>query len=180
VKARDNPLCTDRQLAFRYRPLDCTWDDLMRRLHNLRYRCLVVGPEGSGKTTLLEDLAPRLHALGFATTFVRIDDGLPRVSAGPSAIVLLDGAEQLDRTSWNALCEQTRQSAGLVATSHTAGRLPTLIECRTSVPLLRRIVADLAPQHAALLEPLLADVYARRNGNIRLALGDLYDVLAGL
>lgn len=152
----------------------------MHRLQALRYRCLIVGPEGSGKTTLLEDLAPRLHALEFATTFFSIDGGFPRVSAGPSDIVLLDGAEQLDRACWNALSRQTRYNAGLIATSHIAGRLPTLIECRTTLELLRQTVVELAPGHFSRLEPMLPELFRRRKGNVRLALADLYDVMAEL
>ncbi len=180
MKARDNPFATDRHLAFRYRPLDCTWDHLLRRLAALRYRALIVGPEGSGKTTLLEDLVPPLRASGFATRLTAFNGTGPFVPAEPGQILLLDGTERLDRRGWTTLLRHTRPAAGLIATAHVAGPLPTLIECRTTLPLLRDIVAALAPQHLSRLEPLLPRLFARRSGNIRLALADLYDVMAEL
>jgi hypothetical protein len=73
----------------------------------------------------------------------------------------------------------TRRAGLLVATLHRPRLLPTLIECRTDLGLLRELVAELAPADAPLLEPRLDELFERHRGNIRLCLRELYDVYAG-
>ena len=65
----------------------------------------------------------------------------------------------------------------MIVTTHGHGRLPTLIECTTSVGLLQRIMRSLAPDAAATAPPA-AELFIRHHGNIREALRELYDVYA--
>ncbi|MBL8849862.1 MAG: hypothetical protein JNG89_09265, partial [Planctomycetaceae bacterium] len=70
--------------------------------------------------------------------------------------------------------------AGLVVTLHRSGRLPTLIDCRTSSDLLESIVARLAPDDVDHLRGELPALFHRHQGNIRLCLRSLYDRYAFL
>ena len=89
----------------------------------------------------------------------------------------LDGAEQLGTVAWRRFRWQTRRAGGLIIATHTPGRLPTLIECTTSVGLLERIIHRLAPDGLDAESPA-AELFARHRGNIRDALRELYDVYA--
>lgn len=191
MRARDNPFATNRVHAIRYRlPAGLTWDGLLRRLAELNYRAALVGPEGSGKTTLLEDLAPRLTTLGFNPKPLRLD--VDRRCFSPFLresflvnldrrdVILLDGAEQLDRLGWLSFQWLARCAGGLIIASHRPGLLPTLIECRTTPGLLAEIVGQLDPNENGLQCLHLAELYLRHRGNLRLALRELYDHCATL
>jgi hypothetical protein len=194
VKARDNPFRVARVLsAIRYEvPASNDGDDrggavsLLPRLEALRYRAAIVGPHGSGKTTLLEDLENVLEARGFRIAHVRLgtdDPQLPRAWRSSARlldegdIVCLDGAEQIGPIAWRRFRWQARRAGGLIVTTHTPGRLATLIECTTSVTLLHRIIQRLAPDGLAAAPPA-AELFARHRGNLRDALRELYDVYA--
>lgn len=199
MKARDNPFRVARVLsAIRYEvPADGDSNGrdagvLLPRLEALRFRAAIVGPHGSGKTTLLEDLESVLAARGFRIVHVRLDTSdphlprewrwRPRSSAqvrelDANDIICLDGAEQLGRIAWMRFRWRTRRAGGLIITTHERGRLPTLIECATSVGLLQRIMQRLAPE-ALATAPSAADLFTRHHGNIREALRELYDVYA--
>ena len=185
MRARDNPFRTDRVLEVRYRPLRGSWDDLLAKLHALRYRAAVVGPQGSGKTTLLEDLAPRLRDRGYTVRELRLDTETPRfapdfldryvASLTPSDVVLFDGAEQLGSLGWSRFERGTRAAAGLVITAHRPGRLPSLIETSTSPELLQGLVEQILGERSTDLRPLLPALFERHRGNLREALRELYD-----
>ena len=102
-----------------------------------------------------------------------------RRTAAQSDIVFVDGAEQLGPLAWWRFRRIVRQATGLVITSHRSGRLPTLIECRTSPTLLRELVTELAPDDIEKLEPRLDDLFERHKGNLRSCLRELYDRYAG-
>ena len=146
IRARDNPFATDRVLAVRYQPIGWTWDELMARLSRLRYRCAIVGPEGFGKTTLLEDLEPLLVARGFAVRWLRFNREQRTIPVNFAAsissgdIVLFDGCEQIGALAWRRFLFRTRRAGGVIVTTHTPGRLPTLVECATSPELLGGII----------------------------------------
>ena len=188
MKARDNPFTAERVLAtIRYESPDGTLDTLIARLAALGYRGAIVGPHGAGKTTLLEDLASVLQQRGFRITFLRLasdDRRLPHDwpamagELGPRDLVCLDGAEQISLAAWLWFRFRARRAAGLIVTSHTRGRLPLLIECRTSADLLERIVRRLSPLPAAGGPPA-AELFRRHRGNLRNALRELYDFHAG-
>jgi hypothetical protein len=186
MRARDNPFGAQRLLALRYHLLSgLTWDDLLARLAALGYRAALVGPHGHGKTTLLEDLAARLEDRGFRLRSATLHAGDRRLSAGQERVLfsdltrrdclLLDGAEQLNPLSWRRAERRSRAAGGLVVTSHRAGLLPTLVECRTTPELLSDLVRQLLGAEAGGLQPLLGELYDRHGGNLRDVLRELYD-----
>jgi hypothetical protein len=191
MKARDNPFAVERVHAIRYRPLDTTFDEILRRLRELSYRAAIVGPEGAGKTTLLEDLQGMLEQKGFRPRPVFVNDTshLDRAACRRllseltrDQIVLLDGADLIRRSDWSLLKRGTTiHAGGLVITSHRHGLLPTLIECATTPALLTEIVARLLlpPSHDISSE-FLDHLYERHLGNLRTCLRELYDFYAGL
>jgi hypothetical protein len=197
MKARDNPFGASRVLAsIRFvcpagRPggaAEETAADLLPRLATLGHRAAIVGPHGSGKTTLLEDLEGLLARRGFGVRHVRLDTldrRLPhrwRIHAarlGPRDVVCLDGAEQLGPLRWLWFRWSVRRAGGVIITAHRGGRLPTLIDCATSVDLLDRIIARLVPAPVSGA-PTAAELFVRHGGNLRDALRDLYDVYARL
>ena len=181
TRARDNPFSSDRVLAIRFRPQDgCTWPGLLARLEAMHYRAAIVGPKGTGKTTLLEDLRDHLESTGRRCRLIRLsseDQRIPRGAFDAIArdeIILLDGAEQLAATRWAWLRWRTRRAAGVIVTSHTPGRLPTLLETRTTPQLLEAILTDLIPSSRP--EPTrVHELFSRHRGNLRDALRELYD-----
>lgn len=178
MRACDNPFAVHRVLRQRYRLDDAGWTRLLARLASHEWRGAIVGPHGAGKTTLLEDLAARLSAAGWRTHYIFLNRESPRLAAGslPFAsaddFILLDGAEQLPALAWWRFRWQTRRAGGLVITTHSAGRLPTLWECRTSPELLRAITADLG---VPLDSSTGSALHGRHAGNVREALRELYD-----
>ncbi|HUG91194.1 MAG TPA: hypothetical protein VML55_10185 [Planctomycetaceae bacterium] len=176
--------------ALRYRfEAGCGWSGLLDRLAGLGHRAAIVGPEGSGKTTLQEELARTLSDRGAAVRWLRLRrdsrrDGRRLIrellaGLGPGDLVFVDGAEQLGALAWRRFVRRTAGCRGLVITTHRPGRLPTLIECRTTPGLLRRLVAELVPDESGRLDAALEDLFARHEGNLRLCLRELYDVWAG-
>ena len=100
-------------------------------------------------------------------------------AASTEDVLLVDGVEQLGPLTWRKLRRGSLSHAGLIITTHAPGRLPTLIECRTSVELLDEIVTELAPAEIGRLRPKLPPLFARHDGNVRLCLRELYDWHAG-
>jgi hypothetical protein len=189
--ARDNPFRTERILTVRYRHLDTDWDALLARLASLNFRAAVCGPEGSGKTTLLEDLGALFAAQGRNTRWLTLRPETRSAAAANLKLLLsssnardlsllVDGAEQLGPLNWRYLRQQSRRFAGLLITTHAPGRLPTLIECRTTLPLLASIVEQLVPQDAESLNDDLPRLFSSHGGNIRLCLRELYDRYAAI
>jgi energy-coupling factor transporter ATP-binding protein EcfA2 len=185
MRARDNPFRSELIERLPYRFQGATWARLLDRLKELNHRAAIVGQHGSGKTTLLEQLADHLQEQGFSTSSIRLDeehrkfdgDELQTVLEQMSAthIILLDGAEQMSWPAWRRFLWQTRATAGLIITTHQPGRLPTLIECRTSTDLLSALVAELLGVNAQAVRDQAADLYSKHRGNIREALRELYD-----
>jgi len=188
MQARDNPFAVQRVLAVRSRLARVTWEELLDRLAAFGFRAALVGPHGHGKTTLLEDLAPRLEERGFRLRSATLHAGDRRLTAAQEEtlfadlsgrdLLLVDGAEQLGRLSWLRLRRKSRAAGGLVITSHRAGLLPTLHECRTTPELLAGIVRDLLGAEAEGMSPEPEELWLRHRGNVRDALRELYDVWA--
>ena len=80
---------------------------------------------------------------------------------------------------WRRFLLATIRAGRLVATLHRPGRLPTLFECTTDAHLLGSLVRYLAPDDAVILEPHLAGLLRRHDGNIRHCFRELYDLYAG-
>lgn len=169
---------------MRYQLLGMSWDQLLARCERLQYRAALVGPCGSGKTTLLEDLEPKLRAKGFETVRLRLNRQSSayqrwRVSNTTSRqFLLFDGAEQLNWVGWQFFKWRTRRAAGLIVTTHKPGRLPTLLNCKTSAGLLSSIMAEVLA-HSGIAPPGdAADLFGRHRGNLREALRECYDLMA--
>ncbi len=183
MRARDNPLATHRVLTIRYRPLDCTWEQMMDRLAGMSYRAAIVGPKGSGKTTLIEDLSTRLAARGLAPRLIHLTAEHHQIGSSmlhgdaPNRIILIDGAEQLSWMRWRWLRLQTRTAPGLIITTHRPGRLPTLIHTSTTTQLLATIAGELLGDDLPP-PPRIDQLFARHRGNLRDALRELYDDFA--
>jgi hypothetical protein len=104
---------------------------ILRRFDEAGRRGQIVGPHGSGKSTLLAALAAALRAKGEQTKIVELHDGcrhLPADADPPAGgVLLVDGYEQLSRISrWRLAYGVRRRQAGLIVTTHTPQRLPTL------------------------------------------------------
>jgi hypothetical protein len=185
LRARDNPFRSERVLQVRYRLAGITWTELLGRCAALNYRAALIGPHGSGKTTLLEDLEPRLREQGFGPRFIRLDEETPRFAPGAirrlfagmaaTDILLFDGAEQLSLPAWCWFNWQARRYGGLIITTHRAGRLPTLFECKTSPQLLTEIAAVLLESPCELLQETAGALFRKHRGNLREALREWYD-----
>ncbi|MBX3415608.1 MAG: hypothetical protein KF708_23185 [Pirellulales bacterium] len=185
MKARENPFAVDRVLEIRYELPGESLDDLLARLERLGGRGAIVGPHGSGKTTLLEDIAARLERRGQRVYLLRLSAErrtIPRETMcslserlGAQDAVLCDGAEQLNPLAWRRFRFRVRQAGVLIATTHCAGRLPTLLETRTTPELLESIVRRLLNEPAAVFPFSVPALFARHAGNVRDALRELYD-----
>jgi energy-coupling factor transporter ATP-binding protein EcfA2 len=187
LRARDNPFAVERVLRLRYQFRDDDWSSLLQRLRSLNDRAAIVGPKGSGKTTLLEELAERLSARGLRIHRLFLNeqsraypaDFVRRLSSslGERDIILFDGCEQLSLPAWWRFQWATRRAGGLVITRHLPGRLPTLIECRTTRELFAELVGRL--HDPAMLAPDMLDrLFVKHRGNLRDAIRELYDLAA--
>jgi len=156
---------------------------LLDRLSAAGGSAALEGPHGSGKTTLLMALAAaaaaagrlggivRLHTRGDAVTVVRLV-----AHAAPGTIVCIDSWERMGPIAtavarWIAW----RRGCGFLVTSHRRTGLPVLVKCRTTVPLLARLVASLPDHGGFVTDADIAAAHAAHRGNLREALLDLYD-----
>ena len=186
MRACDNPFRTEPVLRVRYRLSGSTWAELLARCERARYRDALVGPHGTGKTTLLEDLETRLRERGFGTQLIRLDQEqrtfsrnfLDTLFANLTArdILLFDGAEQMGALAWRCFNWRARRAAGLIITTHWAGRLPTLWECSTSPELLNEIAAELCDVDGQGLRASAAALFSKHRGNLREALRECYEM----
>lgn len=146
-------------------------------------RVAIVGPHGTGKSTLLAALASRLAADRQPAEVVR----LRRLQDAPLVLrllarqavestLLVDGWERLGGPLALLIAAIARlRGLRMVVTSHRANGMPVAVRTAGTLPLLTAIVARL-PDHGALITgDDLSDAFARHGGNLRDALGDLYD-----
>jgi hypothetical protein len=159
---------------------------LMLRLRERNWCGEITGPHGTGKSTLVAALLaelrnagrePRLHLLHDGV--VRFDELTPRASRlGPGIVLIIDGYEQLSWWQKFRLRHTCRRAGcGLVVTAHLPSGLPELYRTSVTPALAGRVFALLTADRRALVTPadLLASLSAR-NGNLREALFDLYDL----
>jgi len=187
MKARDNPFAMARLERVAYRLEGVTHEALLQRFDALGRRAALVGVHGSGKTTLAAELAAHWRSVGRRVLALRLSSEERRLAPGllerqmaglgTNDVVLLDGAEQLGWWGWRQFLRRTHAAGGLLITTHRPGRLPTLLECRTTPDLLAGLVRELAPtfdlRAAGAGDP--AVLYWRHRGNLRDALRELYD-----
>ncbi|HET9765441.1 MAG TPA: hypothetical protein VFS60_01265, partial [Thermoanaerobaculia bacterium] len=89
----------------------------------------------------------------------------------------VDGAQELAAGEWRRLREASRAAGGLLITSHRAGLLPTLHECRTTPELLDDLLGELL-QGQSRDEAAADTLFAHHRGNLRDALLSAYDSYA--
>jgi len=187
---RSNPFCAARlrpgTIGFVFEPGKSV-AQLVDTLAANAWRGQITGGHGTGKSTLLVALVPAIEARGRSVNPIILAAGqrhLPRRyfrvlrrTAG-RGVAAVDGVEQLH--IWNRLllkrfCQS--HGTGLVVASHRSAQLPSLY--RTAVDegrawsVVQRL-QDGFPQHIEVGDLVLR--LARRHGNLREALFDLYDL----
>lgn len=145
---------------------------------------VIAGPHGTGKSTLLVAVEARLAETGRSAgllTLRRRRDGLrvlPAVLGAPAGSTLcIDGWERLPGPVAAAVRATARLcGCRLVVTSHRPDGPATAVHTAGTLPLLQSIIARL-PDHRGLIGPGdVVTAFSRHAGNLRDALGDLYDL----
>ena len=182
--ARLNPFRVERIESLQFRFDEGDLDEFITKLSGHRYRGAIVGPHGTGKTTLMLELCAALKQRESDCSYLRLSDQGRRCNqrrltdwleaTSTQSILLLDSAGQLNWWDWKKFQIRTRAYRGLIITTHHAGRLPTLINCRSSIQQLSELVEELAP--ASNISPdRIAAIHHRHQGNLRECLRMLYD-----
>lgn len=185
MKARENPFRSERLSTLVFRPEGGDFERLLERVSALPFRGALVGPEGSGKTTALEELERRLRRNGRETTFLSLGS-LPlgailvllfhtsRKARGAS-VLLIDSAERIPRALWPLAKLFVRPWGGVIVTSHTTGRFPTIAELRTTPALLDELLEDLVPEPDPEMLACARSLYRENGGDLRKTFLGLYD-----
>jgi MoxR-like ATPase len=197
MKAHDNPFAMERieaLLEFEPEWYGTNWPDLLQHWQQLDYRAAIVGPHGSGKTTLLRSLEARLKNERTQVHHFFLNDRQPDLKAHEwqrlqnlddqaTTVILLDGAERLNRRAWRRFHESIVSHNGSVralVTQHRASRFytrwPTLLKTNPTPALLAHLIEKLAPDFAnSLTKSQIADLLTRHGGNLREAMWECYD-----
>jgi energy-coupling factor transporter ATP-binding protein EcfA2 len=184
----DNPFATcwtnPGALPFRFNN-DQSIEQLVEKLAAQQWRGAIVGPHGSGKSTLLESLKPAIVATGRSIQAISLHDGqrrLPRHfletwTDDSNAVIVIDGYEQLGWSACLHLWLRCRLAgAGVLVTSHTPARIPTLIRLSPDQRLVEQLVGDLCAEVSTTITRAdIAASHACHGSNVREILFDLYD-----
>lgn len=187
--ARENPFSTSKvERILRFDPAlnGTTWSDIESRWHSLEKRASLIGPHGAGKTTFLDAFAQRLDEEGetvyrlFLNTERRLISNTQwqDLAQSEGKVVLLDGEEQLSFLQRRRFYRLTAHANGVLASRHSKGRFPSLLDFKPTVETLAHCVRQLSPEHYSQLEPHFLTWWKLRNGNIREILLECYDFLA--
>lgn len=163
-------------------------DGVLTQLRGAGWRGELIGPCGAGKSTLLTDIQHALEGNGRAVVRWQCSDVQRHLPAGwlsrwrEAGVILVDGAERLNRLELIALRLVTRQHRqGLVITTHRRVGVGTAIWVRPNPKALAQKIAALlsgqistAPAIIDTLEDQLCEQLAYRKGNAREVLFDLY------
>jgi len=187
--APTNPFCTRRVrpggLPFIF-PAGEDAETMVRRLRENGWWGEIVGGHGTGKSALLATLVPAIRQAGRKTLLVELHDGQRRLPLdlngqsrlSPFDLLIVDGFEQLSRWSrfrLKRLCR--RRGWGLLASVHASVGFPELYRTVPTPELAAKIVDRLlAGQRPPFSAEELAECFARRRGNLRETLFDLYDL----
>ena len=187
-----NPFCTRRirpGAAPYCFPSGVTAEDLVERLRENRWRGEIVGPHGSGKSTLLARIIPAIEQAGRQAVLFELHDGQRRLPgdwrrkiesppSSPPPIAVIDGYEQISRWSRFLLKRYcNRRCFGLLVTSHVPAGFPEIFHTSASLEMARQIVDQLMQNEKINISAeIIADLFARHDGDIRELLFDLYDL----
>lgn len=162
-------------------------DVVLDQLSSLGGTAAIVGPHGSGKSTLLVHLADTLERRGRRVRRVRLRSWRDAATA-LSAIRGSSVCDTVCIDSWDCAGFAVRgvlrmaarlSGCGLLVTAHRDVGLPTLLQCRPTVGLLRAIVLTLPAKDrwygTWIRESDVSAAFAAHGGNLREALYDLYD-----
>jgi hypothetical protein len=178
--------CWTNPGALRFRFSACqTAEQLVAQLAAQQWRGAIIGPHGSGKSTLLETLKPAIVAAGRNVQSISLRDGqrrLPRRffktwSRVSNLLVIIDGYEQLGWPARLLLWFRCRAAGtGLLVTSHSAVRIPTLVWLSPNRQLVEQLVDDLCAEVSTTITRAdIAASHACHGSNVREILFDLYD-----
>lgn len=185
-----NPFSTRFTRPGAIPPLDERGDPVSLRKILSRFAAIggiaaIVGAHGSGKSTLLMALARELARESRLGRSVRLGRGWWRdaiaasmaVFRGPPGdVAIIDSWERLGPLTAAALHLVARiRNRSLLVTAHARGTIPTLVECRTTAPLLVRIVQRLHPSCESPDADDVVHAFEACRGDIREALFALYD-----
>lgn len=172
MRAADNPFRSRAIEALKY----CTAspEEVYKGWLDHGKRGAIVGAHGSGKTTLLLEVLAIAQRDGHSPQLVvtRIEDG--RIVCMPLTIpknikdVFVDGIDLIPEKMSEFL-----KLEGLLVTSHQELTIPTLHECKTSVPLLGDLLDKLSIHE--IQDRQLQQLFNEHRGNIRNIFRDLYD-----
>lgn len=169
-------------------PSDQSAERLVEKLAAQKWRGAIIGPHGIGKSTLLESLKPLLAGAGKQIHAIGLHDGQRYLPTGfwhvirhaheaKHELIIIDGYEQLawlERFQLSRRCH--RAGAGLMVTSHSPVRVPTLLQLAPDRRLVEQLVAELC---AKVSNPVTrADVdasHAIHGSNVRDIFSELYD-----
>ncbi len=162
---------------------------LIEKFHSAADQGEIVGPHGSGKSTLLAALLNLLREER-EVVHVELHDGERRLpirleknaaSRIPTTLAV-DGYEQLSRWSRFRTMRFCRKAGwGLLVTSHSPIGLPELFRTETDDATAQKIVTELLREGTVKIPPtVVSESLARRRGDMREALFDLYDYYEAL
>lgn len=163
-------------------------DGVLTQLRRAGWRGELIGPCGAGKSTLLTDIQHALEGNGRAVVRWQCSDVQRHLPRGwlsrwrEAGVIMVDGAERLNRLELIALGMVTRQRRqGLVITTHRRVGVGTAIWVRPNPKALAQKIAMLlagqdgsAPDSINSLENQLRKRLAHCKGNAREVLFDLY------
>ncbi|MGW8256414.1 MAG: hypothetical protein ACWGMZ_02900 [Thermoguttaceae bacterium] len=187
----ENPFCSRRirpgALPYCFLPGDDV-EKIIDLLRKNNWRGAIVGPHGSGKSTLLAAILPALEKIGCRAVLFQLHDGQRNMppdwrgccKLSPSTapvIIAVDGYEQLGfwsriRVKWTV----QRRRLGLLVTSHVWAGLPVIYHPPVSLEMTGKIVEQLLEDgQISVPQRILAELFAKHQGNVREVLFDLYD-----
>ncbi len=189
MAASENPFCTRRirpgGLPFIFPPGQDA-ETLVARLRKNGWWGEITGAHGTGKSALLATLIPALERAGQRTLLVELHNQERRLPLDPDrrhclhpfTILVVDGYEQLSRFGrWRLRRLCRRRGWGLLVTAHAPVGLPELFHAVATVELAGEIVRGLlAGQACPFRTAEVAESFARRRGDLREMLFDLYDL----
>lgn len=185
-----NPFCTrfirPGAIPFHF-PAGISAGTLIEHLKCQHWTGQIVGPHGTGKSTLLSELQPAILAEGKTPLNWNLRDGrftnqpqpCFRTTLNSASILIIDGFEQLSVwRRWSLIRTCRLQRCGLLVTTHVSLGLPDLYRTQITPDVtlqvwsfLNRVGASPFTSHDDLMDRLNT-----RQGNLREALFDLYDL----